>query len=384
MTHQKDSQLQEWVLEHSANGIKQHSRRWLAAKVNTIGGSSLATIQNNNPYSDIAGLISEKIGLTRFTPDIKPQWGNLFEDVVKCYVEHDKACKILGEDLFVEGPQGTAYSPDGLAVMDTSGVHGNPPNTQEVVLCEFKCPYSRIPTDTPPKYYIPQVKMGLDVLGIPAVGLLAEAVFRRCCLSQLGSSTEFNRTLTTDPRWPKVYAHGIIGFYFDDAKYTTLLEKLSKTDAAQASALEWQNCALRGGAGASTRQLYDLGAADHKLVVSVMNAYESKVLRPWYGPISFCDGTGGGRPHQEVLGEFTRHCADNNYVSYGVLPWKLFQVKYHYIQKEPNYLAPWLPKIREIVEIVRRCNDPANSDVKVNLFNSYLSHGGHGGFSDDC
>ena len=84
---QLQQQLANWVQTNEQNGIKQHDVRWKDEKVFTIGGSSLATIMGINMFSTIPKMISEKIGLTAFNGDIKPQWGNLFEDVIKRHVE---------------------------------------------------------------------------------------------------------------------------------------------------------------------------------------------------------------------------------------------------------------------------------------------------------
>src|SRR5271166_1907671 len=177
-------QLRDWVTEKEKNGIKQHSRKW--KKRITFGGSVIATIQGKNPYSNIYKMLSEKIGLSAFEQSIAPQWGNLFEDVIKRYVEFDKKCTILGEDLYIEGPgDGTSYSPDGLTVLNVVFDYGfddeiKTINEHLIVLMEYKCPYSRIPSGNPPEYYIPQVKMGLDLLKLPRIGLFVEGVFRRC------------------------------------------------------------------------------------------------------------------------------------------------------------------------------------------------------------
>lgn len=418
-----DIELRQWLDVAESNGILQHSQRWLDEKVKTIGGSSLATIQGKNPYSNIIKLISEKIGLTKFESDIKPQWGNLFEDVIKRYVEYDRKCVVLGEDLYVEGPPGTAYSPDGLAVMDIiddytfeeESIEQTPTGPKKVVhlvtksvsktaivLCEFKCPFVRIPSGSPPEYYVPQVKMGLDVLKIPSIGVLIEGVFRRCTWEQLGNNPLYDKTLVSKSSGRLPLAFGINGFYFDTDKYEKLLAQI-KPEAAEALRKQkeklwsdYDEFYIEKGDETNGFQCSDLGEAPPKLFTSIMSAYDKKILHPWYGPITFVDAnmTSGDtvQQFQEAIGannvsnnmeSFTQFCVANRFINFGILPWKLFRIDYNFIRKDENYLAPWLPKIREILDVVQKCNDPANADIKLNIYSSFVNKSLNCGFSDD-
>lgn len=443
-------QLREWIAEKERNGIKQHGSKWLQAKVFTIGGSSLATIMGKNPYATIPRMLGEKIGLFKFVSDIKPQWGNLFEDVIKRYVEFDRGCEIYGEDLYVEGSPGTSYSPDGLAVMDviddyhfeedtfiqtpdglkkeTRIVIKSVPKTT-IVLIEFKCPYSRIPSGSPPDYYIPQVKMGLDLLDIPSVGLFIEGVFRRCTWEQLGNNPLFDRTLVPKSSGRLPLAYGIIGFYFDANCYEKQLKKLSdnetknqnERDKDVATLVEQKNILwsayidqyIEFGDDTNDYMCNDLGESTPELFKLIMDAYDKKILIPWYGVVKYVDSnaiTNNGKSSPEVVAEklaklniatptysesegvesmnddlinYTKFCASSGFVNLGILPWKLFRVDYNFIQKEVGYLRPWIPKIQEIIEVVRRCLDPANASVKSNIYNSYINKSFQIGFSDE-
>lgn len=431
--------LAEWVQLKEANGITQHSDAWLEAKVYTIGGSSLATIQGKNPYSNIYKLLSEKIGLTHFISDIKPQWGNLFEDVIKRYVEHDRDCEILGEDLYVPGPTGTAYSPDGLCVLDVDFEYMFEDETYVemdgvrqkrvemtvktitktvIVLVEFKCPQSRIPSGSCPEYYVPQMKMGLDIFNdIASIGLFIEGVFRRCSWDDLGNNPRFDRTLVPRSSGKLPLAFGIIGFYIDNTKFEEYLEYVrGNPGRLTANALikmkeqliaNYVDHFVEYGDDSNGYMCNDLGDSPVEIFTQIMNAYDKKIVTPWYGGIAFVDTnmvTNNGKATEEQMNskltqlgtqytedsgahvvnddmtKYTEFCRANNHINLGILPWKLFRIDYNYIHKEQNYLKPWLPKINEIIDVARKCLDPKNVSTRANIYNSYVNKNSNEGF----
>lgn len=382
--------LEEWIAKNEINGIKQHSDEWHKVRLNAIGGSSMATIQGLNPYSSICKIVSEKIGFTEFISDIKPQWGNLFEDVIKRVVEYQKKCVVYGEDLYILGEPGTSYSPDGLAVMDivdTSTVEetttiDTPDGPKQVirviekrtpaiaiVLLEFKCPYSRIPNGVVPKYYVPQVKMGLDLLGIPSIGLFVEGVFRRCTWEDLGNNPKYDTTLVKASSGKFPQAFGILGFYIDVSKYGATADNTSDQKRNKLFSM-FTDHYVEYGDETNDYMAQDLGQAPVDLFTIIMDAYNEKILTPWYGGISFADSP---LDMQNELNKYVKFCADGKFLNFGIIPWKLFRIDYNFIQKEVGYVQPWLPKIREIINVVQQCNDPANVDKKYNIYASYMN-----------
>jgi hypothetical protein len=385
-----EQHIRDWVAKHEQNGIKQHSAQWLAAKVGTIGGSSLATIQGRNPHSTISKLISEKIGLTKFESGIAPQWGNLFEDTIKRYVENDKQCVVYGEDLYIEGPQYTAYSPDGLAAMITTTDYEFEETVQtptgpqtticarsvdklQIVLCEFKCPYSRIPNGRPPEYYVPQVKMGLDIMNFPQIGLLVEGVFRRCTWEQLGDSPDYDKTLVKASSGNLPLAFGINGFYCDINNIEPSHQELYQRLCA-----EYDEFYVEKGDSSNGYQCSDLGESPPALFMLIMSCYDKKILKPWYGRI--CNVV---TAVNEDMEKFTAFCAELNYVNFGILPWKLFRIDYNYIAKTENYLAPWMPKIIDVMRTVEECNRAETIEKKLIAYSEYTNRSMKCGFSDD-
>lgn len=345
--------LTDWIKDKETHGIVQHSDEWHKHRITTVGGSTLSIIQGVNPYKSLTELVRQKTGFSKKTSDssIMTQWGNLFEDVIKRVVELDKSCTVLGENLYVKGDDPyISYSPDGLAIIDG-----------EVTLLEFKCPYSRIPTRNIPKYYIPQIKMGLDILKIPTVGLFVEGVFRRCSWEVLGNNSEHDLLLVDKQLniLPKYY--GIIGMYTTEEKMQTSIMRLLMQKYETEYSLE--------------EEMNDLGISTAELFTDIMNAYDAGHISVFYGELTSEDNMG---VVYDDLTKFTEYCSnysggdDNKYIKLGILPWKLFQLQYNNVIKEENYLEPWIPKIHELIDVIKACNDPENFDKKYNIYASYF------------
>ena len=57
----------------------------------------------------------------------------------------------------------------------------------------------------------------------------------------------------------------------------------------------------------------------------------------------------------------------------GVLPWKLFKLYYNTIYPEKDYMQPWMPKIKEILDVIKECNESENSQKKESILNSFIT-----------
>lgn len=370
--------LLAWIEDRETNGIKQQTDAWHIARILTIGGSSMATIQGINPYASIYDLIAERIGISKFRGDIKPQWGNLFEDIAKRYVEYDTKCTIYGEDLYVLGPIGTSYSPDGLAVIDHANINASEPGGDfsdewtappkrtgsEIVLMEFKCPFSRIPAGYVPKYYIPQVKMGLDLLKIPTIGLFMEAVIRRCTWDQLGYNSSYDRTLVPKSSGVNPLAYGIIGFYISRA---VLEIHRSKSKIPDEFLTKYTEHYVEYGNASNEYMCNDLGEAPVDLFTLIMASMDRRLVQIRYYPMyhankldqvqqALVEASNAERIDAD-LAAHTEFCRIDDHINIGILPWKLFRADYHYVTRENGYLDKWYPLITEIVSVIRICNE---------------------------
>ena len=138
-------------------------------------------------------------------------WGNLFEPIIREYVAVVLETQIFGHDICIVDGQ-FRYSPDGLGII----THEN--GCMEIVLFEFKCPYSRIPQGDVPKQYEPQLWAGLAATGIAKCGLYVDAVFRKCRESQLGNTLEYDKQYHWRDRslYENPIAWGLINVYSRD------------------------------------------------------------------------------------------------------------------------------------------------------------------------
>lgn len=349
-----------------ANGVKQHSAGWHIAKKYTVGGSQMAIIQGVNPYSNINKMIAEKCGITMFQSDIKVQWGNLFEAVIKAFVEAEHDTTIYGSDIYISAVDNVSYSPDGIGVIDIDGRAG-------IALFEFKCPFSRIPTGVPPEYYVPQVKTGLCMIPIVDFGVFVEGVFRRCAWGDLGPNEHYDLTLTTKVAARPPQAFGFIGFYYNRALASKNMTQPDTAGRKFGWMMKLYREAFEVGNKSNNYMTNDLGDCARDLFVALMKCHDLGLLEVWYGPMvrsppSWYDAL---RLLNASLSEFEGLCRANDWTNMGILPWKLFNVHYNVIDKEADYLEPWKEKISEIIDVVRACDaDEAN---KHNIYSNYVA-----------
>jgi hypothetical protein len=198
-----EQRIKTFVKSTAKNGIAQHTPEWLCAKKTTVGGSTLAAVIGCNPYdSDWVKSIMTRVGHLPFSGGkIKCSWGNLFEDIIKLYVEDYYKTTVHGDNIFYYVADGIlakriAYSPDGLCVIDNDllrkkyrgrceGIDKLTSGQSSNVLLEFKAPFSRRVDESIPEYYLPQPLMGMDVLRdkdgrLCDISLFIEAIFRLC------------------------------------------------------------------------------------------------------------------------------------------------------------------------------------------------------------
>lgn len=369
------ARLRQYVREVD-NGIQQHSEEWVKDKVRTVGGSSMGTIMGLNPYQDITEMISQRVGLSQFSGSVATQWGNLFEDIIKRFVEWDLNTEILGEDLYVKDPKfpHVAYSPDGLAIIDNKRLYQRArkveaPDT-ECALLEFKAPYSRMPGAEPPEYYVPQPLMGMCVL--PATtSLFVETVIRPCMWEQLdGTQSHQNMGQRAPPATPPI-AMGAIGIFAYKVE-GKLMQALSRGNM-----LGMPDNMMSYDIAKMPKSVFD------KLIVDMRNTVHAwptiddpswtlplivpmpdNVAATYPDPQRWIDErVGGGAKYgatnpsnDEIRAKFDayvktheQYCIDNKLINVGVFTWKMYRTEYHWIERQEGFLDAHLPTIAEII-----------------------------------
>ena len=209
-------------IENNKHLARQGTEEWKIERMYSIGGSEIATIIGVNPFNTKLGIIAQKLALTHFNGNNATRWGNLFEDMTeKLFKIVFLSCENDGEIYSIGSvPHKTInehrYSPDGLCVMTIRG-------KEKMVLLEFKSPYGSVPTSKVPKHYLPQVKAGLCTIDIADVCVFVNNMFRKCHLSQLDFSVEYDMRYHRDSEVKRrginsAIANGIIFLYINKYK----------------------------------------------------------------------------------------------------------------------------------------------------------------------
>ena len=188
-------------IESNKHLPEQGSDEWKLQRYNCIGGSEVATILKFNKHKTVNKLILEKLGHDVFTGNVITYWGTIFEELIRNHAMKRFNCKIkeTGSIKYEHGY--LSYSPDGLgvvpheslsSVLDVEEFNLNIEDQEYLVLFEFKCPHSRIPTHEVPEYYLPQVKIGMNIINFLEVGLFMQAIYRRCTVEDIQYNIKHN------------------------------------------------------------------------------------------------------------------------------------------------------------------------------------------------
>jgi hypothetical protein len=184
-----------------ANDLRQRTPEWLERKKKTVGGSELATLMGRNPYDKLLGLYKKKIGEipSEFTSSPATRHGVMFEPIIGHIIELKYKTKIYGQQAFVDNYKGctdVSYSPDGLAEING-----------KICLLEFKAPATRQPIPGKIyKAYVPQVKMGLNMIPMATAALYVECVFKYVDLAALTQQLPQQHSLATQTLLPQQHS----------------------------------------------------------------------------------------------------------------------------------------------------------------------------------
>lgn len=341
-----------FVIECERNGIKQHSPEWEKVRLHVCGGSTVA-IFTGDAYNGILSYVYEKLSLsTPYHFGTMPKviylnWGNIFEPLIEKVVAKELKCEIYGENMFIVGFQQdgklyTAYSPDGLAVIQ-----------DQITLLEFKCPFSRLPLRGGiPKLYLPQVRMGLDLIPLAQRGIFVDAVFRRCALGALDTSCDFDTALNQPApseggQLLPVKAIGVVFFGNDEYRRAQVLVSLKATRRTKHTD---QIARVFNGVDFGTTTVDDFEA--------FMVQYQYKIIQPWYvDPYYTGDTVCVTLDVADKALQFAAYCSEKHLTNAGQLCWKLFQTQYSEVKRVPDFCAPLLPMIISTMDLLRAATD---------------------------
>lgn len=326
----------------------------------------MATILELNPYENIQSLIASKtgVGTTRGFPIVTTTWGNIFESVLRGYVEMIFCTRIVGHDEFVKYSDDIAYSPDGLGAVPSR----SDPTRGYLVLFEFKCPMSRIPAVEPPKYYVPQLHTGLGVITMCSFSLYAEAAIRRCGWDQLGESMEYDSTFVTGRCGKNVLCYGFIGFRTNAANW---LGPHKRTLTRLESALLSEDFVAN--------DTNDFGICTPGLLKMVISAFADEAIETWYSRTVITaagakppvvrpyNGSATGvaadvgielEPSADTtsddLERFVDDSTTNSKYMFGILPYKIVKFGVHAVPPEPGFMDRVVEPVHQVLETIRR------------------------------
>ena len=222
------TEILEFFVKFYSRLDEQGTDKWKNIRGTGVGGSEMATVNNNNPHSNWRELIGRKLYLPvyAFSGNVMTQWGNIFEPMLQLYMElmmHTKIYetgRIPGviRDKHRKRIQG--YSPDGVAIVKKSDFkymidssaedHGldKPSRAKEfkklpdeiTLLYEFKNPYIRVPKGVIKDHYIDQPKAGMCTIPMTEACIFVDGVFRKCSIDQFGFSPYYDVKFHCKPR----------------------------------------------------------------------------------------------------------------------------------------------------------------------------------------
>ena len=177
--------------------IEQHSEKWFDIRKTSVGGSEINKLLT---IKSVLTLISEKQDINKSFPSAPAtRWGTILEDCTLNYVELVLNTKIYKKGSVEGFITNQRYSPDGLCVYNN-----------QILLLEFKTPYTRIPTGVISKDYMAQVQTGLFSIPITEKCLFVENVYRICSLTDF-KYKDLNYIPTRDfIEFKKVLSYGIL------------------------------------------------------------------------------------------------------------------------------------------------------------------------------
>lgn len=375
--------LDNYLSEINKNGIEQHTKVWEDAKKNVIGGSQMAAITGKNDYETVIGTALSKLRYKTIEGKYKMSWGNIFEDIIKNYVERYFGTPIYGDNVFIPltcGPLGgrVAYSPDGLCVINNntlvkhfSGrcprINDLPLGEDSIVLLEFKAPYSRrTDPETIPDYYIPQPLTGMDMIGpvvdgavqkICDLALFIECEFRLCEYAGIDAGREHCKYPTNHPESTKngkTHAFGLFIVYGPEEGdlYDNIIQEFGSAEVGNVLSTMNKN------------SIDDMMVAiDENRLVSLHTGpcKEKKSLK---------------RRRKNILRDPTmsKNGLPNNIdglVPYGTVYWKLLTFRAKPMFPEEDYLMKYYYDIVKFTDAIKVCRGMTKKEAEAYLFEEF-------------
>ncbi len=187
--------------------VEQKSKEWYEYRLNRITASNLSSLYNKgykNRHNCLKDYVEKNLS---FTPNVACNFGIKYEDVACNMYEQIKNVKVH-EFGCLPHPNYDylAASPDGI--------------TDDGVMLEIKCPYSRQTTGIPPIYYWYQMQLQLEVCD------LNECDYLECNIKEYNNEEEFLRDNTVEYKGVLIKVNDKYEYYKGDiCNYKQWLEE---------------------------------------------------------------------------------------------------------------------------------------------------------------
>ena len=338
------------------NLYPQKSREWLEQRLGsehkppTVGGSEVATLLGNNPYSKIKDFYMSKLEMTSFEGNEATRWGNFFEEAVTKIVERDYKTKVWEFGSIPGIKDGEfciqTYSPDGLFIFE-----------DKIVLMEIKSPYNREPNGQIPSHYLDQIQIGLHTVKIADYALFFDALFRVSTIEDLNLNNNRYDGRITRSHLDKNLSPKVFGLP-RDIGYIFIYKKSSSIRA------NVKNFIVKAAPHMNTLDdileiTNDIGIyqAFVRQYLCKKKGLELDLKHIDFPPYNKCDYIGAssevcllnGEDPVEFLFEKVRTYLVNDIKLIAVIPWKLFNLSVCRVDKDPGYLELVEPKIKQAI-----------------------------------
>jgi hypothetical protein len=389
----KHKLLNDFLNKHK-NLPSQGTQEWLDGRTYRIGGSEIATILGKNKYQTKKDLVKSHVGLKPFLSFYMVHWGSLLEDALRDHINKIYKCDIIETGSIPHKEHNTiAYSPDGIAVVDTKHVAHLLDDTvvlheHSIILFEFKCPYSRVPTGDVPEHYIDQPRLGMEVIDICDSAIFIEAVYKLASYDNLIYNNIYNmgyhkdkELLTNNP-----INYGVLVLYYDtihnkDENKEITLEDLIGNDLDENNLIEEienEICKLKYDIEIkiNDKKIYDLSKIKNGYIINKILAgcackerkcfkidYE---LQYTYNEKNFniTNKYVNKFNNKSLLGNLTNNLDkklnelnNDNKKVFGILPYKLFNLFINPVKKEKILTNEVINEIDNIVNVIKLCKD---------------------------
>jgi len=380
-------------LEENKNLPEQGSNEWLDYKTYKIGGSEIGVIIGQNKYQTKKDLVKSHVGLKKFPSFHILHWGTVYEDALRNHVETIYKCNIVETgSIQHKKHEYISYSPDGIAIIKTEHIqHLMPDNIichdDSIVLFEYKCPYSRVPTGEVPEHYVSQPKLGMDTIDICDTSIFIEAVYKLSSYGDLIYNNVYNMGYHKDKvqLYNNPITYGILIIYYDNSEVNNediSLEDMIDNDLDDSTLIDEINLNIKQlnysiEMNVKDKVINDLSSIRTPYIINKVLAgcacKERKCFKIDYSMQYIYNQNQFDNPNKYItkfnnnniqsnltckLYETIDKLEKDNKKIFGILPYKLFNLFINPIQKDKDLLNPEvLNEISRIMDIIKLCKD---------------------------